>query len=89
MSDTCNKSKEDGIDQLANFAKSIIKAFILISVVVSIYYLKDKYLVEHMVGIPAISLIMFINRTVSHFPKIRILLFVNKVKKLRIHLSLI
>ena len=27
MSDTCNKSKEDGIDQLANFAKSIIKAF--------------------------------------------------------------
>ena len=60
MSDTCNKNKEDGIDQLANFAKSIIKAFILISVVVSIYYLKDKYLVEHMVGIPAISLIMFI-----------------------------
>jgi hypothetical protein len=52
---TCNES-----DKLANFAKSIIKSFILLTVVISLIYIKTKYLKSETGQPPIINTILFI-----------------------------
>ena len=50
----------DESDKLANFAKSIIKSFILLTVVISLIYIKTKYLKSENGQPPIINTILFI-----------------------------
>lgn len=53
-------SNNDGVDRLANFAKAIIKSFILLTIVLSTYYLKKKYIPNDGTPPTVISIILFI-----------------------------
>jgi len=61
MADTCSSRDNDGIDKLANFAKSLLKSFILLTIVICIFYIKGKYLPNDVGEQPTvINLILFI-----------------------------
>lgn len=59
MSDkgTCG---DENTDKLANFAKSIIKSFILLTVTISLIYIKTKYIKSDTGQAPIINTILFI-----------------------------
>jgi hypothetical protein len=60
MSESC-RSENDSVDNLANFAKSLIKSFILLVIVICIFYIKGKYLPTNPGDQPTIiNLILFI-----------------------------
>lgn len=57
---TCNKENEN-VDRLADFAKSIIKSFILLTIVICVFYIKGKYLPKEAGEQPTIiNLVMFV-----------------------------
>ena len=57
---TCSKDNEN-VDRLAGFAKSIIKSFILLTIVICVFYIKGKYLPREAGQEPTIiNLILFV-----------------------------
>jgi len=60
MAATCDKDSEN-VDRLASFAKAIIKSFILLTIVISLYYIKGKYLPKELgEQVVIINLVLFI-----------------------------
>lgn len=57
---TCNSRDNESVDRLANFAKSILKSFILLTIVVCVFFIKGKYLPREAGEQPTIiNLILF------------------------------
>jgi len=58
---TCNSKENEEVDRLAGFAKSIIKSFILLTIVICMFYIKGKYLPREAGEQPTIiNLILFV-----------------------------
>jgi hypothetical protein len=57
---TCNSRDNESVDRLANFAKSILKSFILLTIVICVFFIKGKYLPREAGEQPTIiNLILF------------------------------
>jgi len=52
--------KDESSDKLASFAKAIIKSFILLTIVISLIYIKTKYIKSDTGQPPIINTILFI-----------------------------